>query len=245
MSAMDGSKLLQGRPYGGCAFLWNSDIKASITPISCESKRICAVLIDYGEQNNEFLFINVYMPTDCAENIQEYNEVLNEVSRLCEGQDGKYISIGGDFNTDFGRARSGHTLALQRFIQAETLRCGLTHVRADVDFTYESKINGSRSTLDHFIVSDNVFRCIEEYIVSHSGVNLSDHSSLQMSLKIPHRIEAPETLVSADAMNLSWDKSTPGDLDNYRNELDRILENVHIPFNALFCQDFMCGDHRN
>ena len=42
-SGFDNSEVLTGRPYGGVAILWRSDLAASITVIDTNSKRVCAV----------------------------------------------------------------------------------------------------------------------------------------------------------------------------------------------------------
>ena len=43
VSAMDDNQLYTDRSFGGCAVIWHHDLTASITPITCSSKRICAV----------------------------------------------------------------------------------------------------------------------------------------------------------------------------------------------------------
>jgi hypothetical protein len=241
---MDGKDLLQGRPHGGCAFLWQVDTKAGITPIEFDSRHLCGVLIDYDNHDHGLLLINVYMPSDAAGNVQKMKEVLNEISRICEIHSTRYISIGGDFNMDFGRLLSGHTRDLQHFIRAETFKCGLTHATSDVDFTYENKMTCARSTLDHFLVSHNVFEFMEDYKVVHSGLNLSDHSSLHMSLNIPienNVIDPPRRNVQESP---GWDKATPADLSNYRNALDQHLDDIQIPLNAVGCNNLMCQIHK-
>ena len=45
ISAMDETKALRGRPHGGVAILWNSTLANNVVPVQCESKRICAVII--------------------------------------------------------------------------------------------------------------------------------------------------------------------------------------------------------
>ena len=51
-------------------------------------------------------------------------------------------------------------------------------------FSYESKINGDRSLLDHFLVSDNTFYAITEYTSLHHGQNLSDNNAFRLVLDI-------------------------------------------------------------
>ena len=40
------------------------------------------------------------------------------------------------------------------------MKCGLSHVLPEVDYTYRSKINDECSTLDHFIMTENIFNLV-------------------------------------------------------------------------------------
>jgi hypothetical protein len=60
VSGSDNSGILVGRPYGGCAILWRSDLEARVDILSANSKRVCAVSMI--SDTFRFLLINVYMP---------------------------------------------------------------------------------------------------------------------------------------------------------------------------------------
>ena len=62
-SAMDESFLLYGRPYGGCAIIWNNKMKYKVTQVDCTSKRLCGINIAIDE-GVSFVVLNVYMPCD-------------------------------------------------------------------------------------------------------------------------------------------------------------------------------------
>ena len=53
-----------------------------------------------------------------------------------------------------------------------------------IDYSYESKITGVRSLLDHFILTENLFRSIVSAEVYHNGDNLSDHDAISVCLNI-------------------------------------------------------------
>ena len=59
-SGMDESQLLQGRPYGGLAIMWNKKLSCQIRPVDTGStRRICAVELNCGAE--KFLIINGYI----------------------------------------------------------------------------------------------------------------------------------------------------------------------------------------
>ena len=55
---------------------------------------------------------------------------------------------------------------------------------SDIDFTYENKVNGERSVLDHFIVPENVFPLITKHSVLHDVDNFPVHSPIALSVDI-------------------------------------------------------------
>jgi len=58
VSGFDCSDVLNGRPFGGRAILWRSDVLASVTPLSKNIRRVCAIRMCVD--NIKLLFINVY-----------------------------------------------------------------------------------------------------------------------------------------------------------------------------------------
>ena len=83
-SAMVESQALVGRPHGGTAILWRSNIGFKVTPISCESVRLSSVMLNINSLVS-FLIVNVYMPCDerrTGDNLNEYLEILQEISCL-------------------------------------------------------------------------------------------------------------------------------------------------------------------
>ncbi len=122
ISGMDSSDLLKGRPYGGCAILWRKSLLANISPIESENRRFCAV--SYEKNGFESLLFDVYMPSDTIydiANVDVFNEVLSDISRISHDRNCDYLVLAGDFNTDLSRKRSSHTRYLKAFIETEKL----------------------------------------------------------------------------------------------------------------------------
>ena len=58
VSGFGNDSILSGRPYGGCAILWHSDLYVKIQPIDIDSRRICAVSV--SSENWKLVIVNVY-----------------------------------------------------------------------------------------------------------------------------------------------------------------------------------------
>lgn len=242
-SGMDSNSLLHGRPYGGVAIAWHENFSGVVTPVDFESKRVCGITIKVDGLEDIILVLNIYMPTDGGQQSrQEFQNTLMEASALLHAHVTPNVIIGGDFNTDLGRVQSQHRLALLDFMREENLLFGVHHDVSQVDFTYESKSNGCKSLIDHFLLSENMFNCIDSYEVLHQGHNLSDHSSLHLGLNILCRSRDDHRTVNCgDEPN--WEIAQAGDVESYSTLLDDFLSDIHIPVDAIYCRNYFCREH--
>ncbi|ELU11999.1 hypothetical protein CAPTEDRAFT_214528, partial [Capitella teleta] len=127
-------------------------------PLPCGNSRVCAIKIDLSD--GPLLLINAYMPCDTQvayhDNQLVFEEVLNDVADLIQISNIDRIVFGGDFNTELSRHASTHTRSLNQFVTNESLSFLSALSCYEVDYTHESDAHGTRSTLDHFIVSSQL-----------------------------------------------------------------------------------------
>ena len=144
---IDESVLQHGRPYRGCTILYRSFSQVP-EKIWLKSKRICALKLKvyFG-----YLYIfNVYMPCDQHIFIDDYIDVLSEISRYCLSYNLQYLVIGGDLNTDISRINSANTITITHFDSNECLQLAMESNMSSVRHTFISAIN-IHSLIDHFI----------------------------------------------------------------------------------------------
>lgn len=247
ISQMPENVLLQGRPYGGCAILWNARLSLSISRIYMNNDRACGIHVKNSEYN--LIIYCVYMPTDRTghQSHPEYLETLSAVQASMSTIDTNKVIIGGDFNTDFERPNSAHTELLSNFASAESLQCGLMLPFAEVNHTFESKANDSRSTIDHLFFSQDLISCVESYNVIHDNDNTSDHSLLTSKLNIKREVDKTKLNNINRNQNVLWSKASKDDIEEYKTLLNIYLEAVIIPTDILNCSDLSCDNlgHHN
>jgi hypothetical protein len=66
----DTTVVLQDRPYGGCAILWQHDALHDLVRLEVNRRRIVAVTSSIG--CNMFLLINVYLPCDNESTLADF-----------------------------------------------------------------------------------------------------------------------------------------------------------------------------
>ena len=246
VSAINDGVLLQGRPHGGCLVLFHDSLCTSITTMTVSSKRICALCINI---NGFILYIFcVYMPCDVnhVDNLEEYNNVLNEICQICFRYNAENICIVGDINTDLSRSNSWHTQSLLQFIESEELLYAIHHNTANVNYTYVNEFYNTRSTIDHFILSPSLFDIITEYYSICDDIdNFSDHCPLVLSLEIDLQKYKASTINYKPRKK--WSTANRKDIASYQMHMDDCLYNICLPIDCLQCSDLLCMNtcHRN
>ena len=240
VSAMDSGKVHRGRNFGGCTIIWKSNLACKVSPVDCKNVSLCAVTVEFSP-GSKFLLTNAYMPTDTRTdraNLRVYDDILSEAAAIGSRLGISHIIFAGDFNTDFGRIDSLHTISLKQFMSDESLVEPINVI----DYTYESKINGEKSHLDHFLVSPN-FEVLH-YKVVHTGDNQSDHSYVVLSLSVSLDYVASSDCVHKSG-RLNWDGASDECIGHYQRRLSHLLGNVIVPIDAVNCVDHRCTAHNH
>lgn len=240
ISGMDSCNILKGRPYGGCAIMWRNNFQCSVTPLNLNSKRVCGIKFEL--KNSKYLVYCVYMPMD-GQNEEEYREVLECINMSSSANNIDNVIIAGDFNTDFNRRESKHTELLCKFIKDECLIAGHSLPFANGEYTFESRMNGYRSTIDHILYSDCLRSNLCAYDVVHDGDNLSDHALIVAQIQIDER--GPEDAKENGRISKAlWEKANSQSILQYRLRLDELMCKLCIPNEALKCTNKNCKVHR-
>ena len=101
VSGIDGSVLLCGRPYGGCAILYQRSLFSSITPLLCDSNRFCAVKL-HDSSGVFVLVVCVYMSAQSHSFcFDEYLSTIGELEGFLEFHKCDVNLLVGDFNVEF------------------------------------------------------------------------------------------------------------------------------------------------
>ena len=110
---------MSGRPYGGSAILWRSDMNVHAQVLEVHRKRICAIRLT--NEAYRLLLICVYMLYKGGEYMtDEFADQLAIVDSIREENTDCHVIIGGDFNVDLSRPRV-HTAMLKSFCDNASL----------------------------------------------------------------------------------------------------------------------------
>ena len=165
-------------------------------------------------------------------NLVEYCDVLNEVKHICNREATQYFILGGDMNTDMSR-NTPQTRTLCSFVEDEDLHLCIKSDCADVLFTFCSKSNGSKSSIDHLIVSQNLCEYINKYEAMFMNSDFSDHVPICLELNI--NVLHLQTKLRIQKTNVAWHNCSDVHIANYKIELDKQLECIDLFKNQAMC----------
>ena len=90
---------LVGRPYGVVAILWRKSLNMCVKIINDENdSRLMGILIKRGDTTYHIL--NVYLPTESADNLPDFIHYLYKIHTLFQNNDTVYNMAVGDFNAN-------------------------------------------------------------------------------------------------------------------------------------------------
>ena len=236
-SSMDGSVPLLGRPYGGCAIIYKTNIDYNVNEIKCENNRLCGVHITVGQ--SDIVILNVYMPCDATGNFYVYESILNEVAEISYKYSNSRLILCGDINTDLGRA-SLHTRTLTQFLDDNSMISCIDIPGADVPYTFIGPYSTSR--IDNFLVSKDIVNDICECRIVDDH-NFSDHVPVQLVLNISYDCIAIKSRKFVS--KLKWDCASNSQIDNYKQSVCDGLQNMDIDYSLIMCNDSQCKNHTN
>ena len=242
-STMNPEVIRSGRPFGGCAILWNSTIAYKVSSVTTISNRVNCLSVSCKEYT--FLLFNVYMPCDSRSeglNLSIFQDVLAEITILSQNNKADFIIVSGDFNVDFSRD-TPQTRELIYFCECETLiPCDLLPT-SSIEYTFECKKSGSRSFLDHILISDLMKGFVSQSYPYYDINNKSDHIAIISEITVNCEYLASKELVHEP--KISWYKASIHDKKQYQEQLNKELSNIYIPIQGLTCQDVHCTKHNN
>ena len=141
------------------------------------------------------------MPTDPRlgdYDILEYKEGLNEIIIFLLNADTGNFIIGGDWNSDISRDTVQCKTFLS-FIREQSLSLCLNNNISNVPYTFHNE--NSRSTLDHFVVNNELFTSMSKYESLFLVDDFSDHTPLKLDLSVyvNYNDKVPRTNISSTA----------------------------------------------
>ena len=241
-SSMQSDTINYGRPYGGIAIIWKDTLSIEINEITTLSDRLCVTRIT--NEHLDIILINVYMP--CNESVlnEEFIEILFEIVTICNTHEYSDVVLAGDFNCDIS-LNDFRSSTFSDFLSGIKLECLSINPKFKINYTFVNSLN-NKSLIDHFCVSQRINDSIISFIKYDEGDNLSDHLPLILKFSATIDVNKPQSF-DQEYKNemIDWFNANEMNIEEYMLCLDKLLNEVSIPFDALNCLDINCKQHEN
>ena len=127
----------------------------------------------------------------------------------------------GDINADFSRKSKYVELVKEAL---EELNVKSVWNDFPIDFTFCSPTELSFSTIDHYLVSENLESGIKDAGVIHLGDNVSGHSPIYLKLNIG-QLPANQEQERTFSPKQNWKKATNDDKANFKSGFHYVVMN--------------------
>ncbi len=152
------------------------------------------------------------------------------MSMICESNNAHCVIIFGDVNTDFNGI-SPQTNELEQSCISKGFKPCLQCDCNEVEYTFVSKSNDARSLIDHMLISDNL-KDIVEVCKTEDGIdNESYHIPVICSFNC--KCTCLTEMQSQHYPRVAWYKATLVDIEQYKQCLDKELDQMYIFNDAL------------
>ena len=252
-SGVDATRaILPGRPSGGVAVLYHKKLAKNVKAVSFDSRRVCGMSLTLNS-SVKLLLLCLYMPCDNYSTLsvnEDYETVINEVECYLNANHYDSYIIGGDFNTCFARLNS-HTGCLKSFMERNTLHACWDSTKTIVSDTYVNHALNHASRIDHFLLCDIAFQCIDKCEVRYDATNPSNHNVLFLALDFQYHDCSSAAINSGSSASqrpssTDWCKAHPDAVGMYRQYLDTLLSTLLQRQELPLCSDVSCNnaEHR-
>ena len=181
ISSMETStEIVRGRPHGGLSFLWNKSIDKHATIINFDTSRLLGLKVNFN--GSITLFINVYMPYETHDHLDEFNAILGTLHSTIQELNIDHLCIIGDFNAHPTRNFYAELLA---FCNHHSLTISDVNLLPQNSFSFYQPSTLSSSWLDHCLTSESLNENISRCKLLYDHGPIGDHIPLQISFKIP------------------------------------------------------------
>ena len=244
MKSSMGSRILNGRPFGGTGFIWSKCVASVIKPkIEYLHERI--TVIEISSSVGSILIINCYLPyfntNDIAAQTDLYIDTIGYIDSIINDNPGSSFIIMGDMNCNFYSGNNQFSSTLKNFIHARNLYCtfdSMPSFDSNLNFTRCNLKQGSYSLLDYIFVSHDLIPFIDQVSIVDSGDVLSDHFPVRLTLSID-LVTSHKPKKSLPTI-INWKNIDEPTRINYEQVMESCLDKIHVPH--ILHGHYSCND---
>ena len=199
--------------------------------------------IDLVIENATLSILNVYLPYDDGNNLDEYTMYLGKITSFLEAN--PYSCVCGDFNADtLNMSRFGAELV--KWINREKICFTSNEYLKSEDFAYLSDAHGSTHRLDHIISNHSFHMLVSDVAVNYNFIT-SDHFPLftQCDIGNFNLVSSNNKASMSHNRRVRWDTLTPAMCEEYTARSETELKEITLDPDLILCNNTSCTKHEH
>ena len=232
-SIRDDVDIHRGRPFGGLSFMWHKSLSSRVNLVSFDDDRILG--LSYKCNMGSILFINVYLPTNNAENVDLYLDYIGKITSIVEESQWQNICIIGDFNAAPG---TDYFLELVTLCSSQNLIISDVALLPENSYTHINHAHLSRSWLDHCLISEGLYNVIDNAAIDYDCIQ-SDHLPLTTKFRLD-KLPASSDVGGQIEEGIRWNFGDENKRREYRFLVEIKLLNLARIEDFSFCPNNNC-----
>ena len=234
MKSNMGSKILNGRPYGGTGYIWSKSIASVLKPrTEYIHERVTAVEI--SSSIGSIVIINCYMPyfknNDVTTQTDLYIDTIGFIDSVIKDNPNSSFVVLGDMNCNYYKGNNQFSLILGDFIRNNNFYCtfdSMSSFDSNSNFTRCNLKQKSFSLLDYIFVSSDLIPFIDHVSIIDSGDVLSDHFPVRLSLSVDLVVSQKQQRSPPSLIN--WKNINESTRQNFENVMEGYLDGIRVPY---------------
>ena len=229
--------LLVGHPPGGVCVFYRKTLQQDVKILDFGLSWCTGIELSIG--NNHLAILTIYLPYQCIENEDDYQDCLGELGAVLEELCTSSYIIVGDWNADVSKANTSRfqKYMLQFCTDHDLFISTQLHLPSD-SFTYVSESWGSVSWLDHAVTSADCHSSIHSASILYD-VSQGDHIPFLVQIEEDCIPKVSHTSETNQDMRIDWGSLPDAACLEYHNVTEELLQSIEIP-DSIYCRNVQC-----
>ena len=133
----------------------------------------------------KIILVNAYFPSPQADDFYNAtNDMLSEIDTVIKSLQGHHVMLAADFNVDLNSSHRAVTIYKNFFSSLDLCVCDnrLSKNPNILNYTFKHDSLNRSSYIDFFVVSKSLLDKVTDFDIIDSGINLSDHNPILLSI---------------------------------------------------------------
>ena len=238
--------ILKGRPFGGTGFVFSRNLSHSLRPRTDYIHDRVSVM-EMSTSRGMTLLINAYLPFYDTRNLDAQTRLFKDtiafIDNIIHSNVNCSFILLMDMNCNIYKQNHNYSRIIRDLMQRNGLISAFDLIPGfdpDSNYTRCDVKTNSYTLIDGVLLSDSIADIVDSVSIAHLGNNVSDHSPVDLTLKV--RLELFPEQKKVNNEFIPWSSLSESELSLFRDTMEQKLRNIHVPFHSILHGHHNCSN---